>query len=260
MQSHNKVFAAQEVARARHWRSLICVLSMDLTESFYRLLGCPVDESFDLCELAVGVVRDHPNAFRGRVSQPFIDMLSDFLDRLEGRFGARLEERFLSWVKLVWIQLDGPTWDWFAYDFAFSHWYNSFSSSGNDMFSLGSHASSVAELFDESFRRTVSDFNRQIGEWPSLTPSAWDRAVLDMAHWRLCETGPEEIGELATVVRSPVRAHQFQEFWRILIERVGQTALLPMRSQVEELIRREATFPLRSLLCASDLPMVAREK
>ena len=232
------------------WQDLICVFGLDFTARYYERFRSPLRNREEVRKVLERILRECPY-FPDRISETDVE---GFLSGLAPSFDKHSRDSFLCWAELVWNPLDGPSWDWFAYQFALGRWYNEFNRNGTDMLCVGAHAEFVAMRFRSEFREPVNLFRNEINGWSNLSISPWDRQVLELARLSLIEHEPGKFGSLAAIVSEPIRMARFMEFWRLLTEQVGVAALLPIHSHVERLVKAELPFPPRSLLTPADLP------
>jgi hypothetical protein len=208
--------------------------------------------------IATETVKAHVGAFRGRAGDGYFKMTNGFLEQVEKHFGREVRNALLAWITTVWNELHGPTWDWFAYRFAFNAWFNNHQSGAPTAFDPGARAAETAVLFDSMVRTPLREFREITQRYRGLRLSTWDRTVFELSQWRLSEMGPEETGDIFALLYGPVATFHFQEFWMAFLAIMVPEALVRLHSATEELAKRELSFPPRNLLRPTELPLSPR--
>jgi hypothetical protein len=227
---------------------LICVLSLDLADHYYGYLGCPIQDSARLRPVASSFLQKCIDS-----CDPIEKHADEFISDLRKEFGLDQQKSFLQWTEIVWNQLDGPAWDWFAYQFAFSRWHNAMP----EIFDFGEKTATVSGLFREHYLEPVAAFRREAERWIDLPISYWDQRILEYGNWRLAPAGQKVAVDFSAVLFGPVRGACFQGFWRVLVEQLGGSTLVSSTVGVERLVRAETAFPARAMLMPTELPIVS---
>jgi hypothetical protein len=137
----------------------------------------------------------------------------DAFQRVERDFGKGEDEVLMRWAVLLWGELRGEVWDWFAYQTAFAIWYGQLRHGGVDILELGGAGQPLLQAFQNQYIDRRARFEASGMSLRNASLSEWDIRTMRTAMLTLDTDPGDSWRDLIKELGEPVRRAGFQAFW-----------------------------------------------
>jgi hypothetical protein len=114
----------------------------------------------------------------------------EFLKATLRKLGPDKYEHFALWITNTWDELHGPSWDWFAYEFAFGRWAAPGRTPEPGVFDLGNESLSIAAAYEQLVRMRYRAFRALVARIRESEVSPWDSRIMQSTRTTLRPEAP----------------------------------------------------------------------
>jgi hypothetical protein len=229
------------------WLRAVAVHSLEIASSQPLDLEPPISERQELKTLLRATIREYERLYRwrsyaepGASATPFKrkagEMVTRILHSASNRFGDSSCREFRRWCEIVWGDLTGANWDWFAYETAVKKWAGLYIHRGVDIFELGHVGDDLILRFQDICYSPSRHFEAEIPTLRKASLSEWDTYCLQLTYLSLDSEPPDPWLDLVSVLRGALGRAQFQLFWRTLLASLSHGQQVSMHSHVLSVI------------------------